>query len=329
MGNPISRRRSATGRAVIRLIAIVALLLQCAAKAQEAGPASGFITLGTSGGPIANAGRSQPANALLIGPDIYLVDVGDGAAGQLAKAGLLLLKVRGVFLSHLHFDHTGGLMAVLGLRTQLDAADVLVVYGPPGTRQLVDGLLEGMQPAFVAAFGIPGQTWTPRIEVRELTDGTSVTIGDMAAARNSHYSFPDDSPEFDLHQSLSLRFDLPDRSIVYTGDTGPSRKVEALAAGADLLVSEIIDVDGVIATIRRTRPDLDPTEMENAARHLSDHHLRPCEVGELASRAGVADVVITHFVPVPRDADGLAEFQQGVEKCFDGKVRLANDLDRF
>ena len=39
--------------------------------------------------------------------------------------------------------------------------------------------------------------------------------------------------------SLSYRFDLADRSIVYTGDTGPSKAVVALAQGADLLVVRV------------------------------------------------------------------------------------------
>ena len=56
----------------------------------------------------------------------------------------------------------------------------------------------------------------------------------MTAASNSHYTFSPGSAEVAKFVSLSFRFDAPDRSIVYTGDTGPSENVERLARNADL-----------------------------------------------------------------------------------------------
>ena len=312
-------------------VCVAALLLASASANSQESPASEFVTLGTVGGPVANAERAQPANALVVGKDVYLVDAGDGAVQQLAAAGIPLIRVRGVFLSHLHFDHTGGLLAVLGLRTQLGLPGTLTVYGPQGTRELVDGLLVGMRPAMEAAFGIPGQTWTPRIEVRELTDQSTVELGEFIArsATNSHYSFVPESPEYEHFESLSYRFDLPDRSIVYTGDTGPSANVVKLAEKADLLVSEIINVEAVMESIRIARPDLGPVELQDAERHLANHHLRPCDVGELASEAEVGAVVVTHIVPASLDNDVIATFGEGVRACFDGDVFVARDLDRF
>jgi ribonuclease BN (tRNA processing enzyme) len=312
-------------------ILLVLYLFAPPAVTAEDAPANEFITLGTHGGPVAGANRSQPANALAVGDDVWFVDAGDGAVGQLAAAGIPLARVRGVFLSHLHFDHTGGLFAVLGLATQTGVPHTITVYGPSGTRQLFDGLVAGMQPAINAGYGIPGQKWLADIEVRELDPGAVVQLAGftVSVAENSHYSFPDGSDEARRYKSLSYRFDLPDRSIVYTGDTGPSAHVAALADGADLLVSEIIDVDGVMAVLRSSRPDLDAEALKNAERHLANHHLRPCEVGELASRANVKAIVITHYVPAPADDRALASFAGGVRACFDGEVHLAEDLDRF
>jgi ribonuclease BN (tRNA processing enzyme) len=96
------------------LVAIVVLSGALAAPSER----DTFITLGTHGGPLPNAKRSEPANALVVDRAVYLVDAGDGAADQLAKAGLSLQALRAVFISHLHFDHTGGLFAVLGCATK-------------------------------------------------------------------------------------------------------------------------------------------------------------------------------------------------------------------
>lgn len=80
------------------LLGGIALLLAQAAQGAppaQTPPANGkWMTLGTMGGPIANAQRSQPANVLLTASGAVLVDVGDGAAEQLAKAGVPLPRVR-------------------------------------------------------------------------------------------------------------------------------------------------------------------------------------------------------------------------------------------
>jgi ribonuclease BN (tRNA processing enzyme) len=318
------------------VLATACLLATTVAVAQET-DATGraergeFITLGTIGGPMPNPARSQPANALVVGEAVYLVDAGDGAADQLAAAGLPLTSVRAVFLSHLHFDHIGGLFALLGLRAQVSAPGTLTVYGPPGTRALVDGLQAAMKPSLAAAYGLPGQTWTTAIAVEELHTGSRVALADLevSVAENTHYSFPPESDEARRYKSLSLRFDLPARSIVYTGDTTASPAVEKLAAGADLLVSEIIDYDKVIAAIERQRPDLPAAELRHATEHLSKHHLSPEQVGELAGHADVKAVVITHQVPAVVPDDTQAEWLDGIRKSYSGKVFFAQDLDRY
>jgi ribonuclease BN (tRNA processing enzyme) len=153
---------------------------------------SEFIVLGTASGPNSEAARAQPANALLVQGQVYLVDAGDGAVAQLAKAGLRLPAVRAVFLSHLHFDHTGGMLAVIGLRMQLEVPGTLRVFGPQGTRELVDGLLAASRPAMRAGYGIPGQGWSADIEVVELADGDSVSLTgfDVTVAEHSHLGMP-------------------------------------------------------------------------------------------------------------------------------------------
>lgn len=305
------------------------------ALAQQAQPgASSFITLGTMGGPVPDGNRSQPANVLVRGADAYLVDVGDGAVQQLAKAKIRVPQVKAAFLSHLHVDHTGGLAALLGLRNQTDIRDVITVYGPPGTRELVDGIIASMQPAARAGYGIPGQPWpapAEAIKVVELADGQMVDLGGMKVrvAQNTHYDFAPGSAEDQRYKSFSYRFDLPERSIVYTGDTGPSAAVEKLAAGADLLVSEMIDVDATLAAVARNAPNMPEAARKKLAQHLTTHHLVPRDIGLLASRAKVKAVVVTHFAGGTPSPARLADYPKEIGATFKGPVTIANDLDRF
>ena len=324
-------------------LAVLGLIVAATGQAQPAPGAFGagtqapnaFVVLGTASGPSSEATRAQPANALVVGGQVWLVDAGDGAVAQLAKANLRLGAVRGVFLSHLHFDHTGGMFAVLGLRMQLEQRGRLEVYGPAGTQALVDGLHAAAAPAMRAGYGIPGQGWSAEIEVFELGDGDVVSLEGftVTARENSHFSLPEGDTSAPEGVSLSYRFDLDDRSIVYTGDTGPSDALVELAQRADLLVSEMIDVDAVLAAMRppgaRGRAAGAAPAQTGFDWHMRAHHMTPAQVGALAERAAVVRLVITHYAPNPTSADQVRAWLDAIAGTFDGPAELATDLGRY
>ncbi|TYK51015.1 MBL fold metallo-hydrolase [Actinomadura decatromicini] len=71
-----------------------------------------LVLLGTGGGPIVLSGdRMGISTAVVYGDNIYVVDLGHGAAVQLYRSGLLdgpagRANVRGIFFTHMHSDHT-------------------------------------------------------------------------------------------------------------------------------------------------------------------------------------------------------------------------------
>jgi ribonuclease BN (tRNA processing enzyme) len=102
--------------------------------------------------------------------------------------------------------------------------------------------------------------------------------------------------------ALHLRFEADGRSVVFSGDTGPSAALVALAAGADLLVCECAGSDE------------DPVP----------EHLTPTAVREIAARARPRELWLTHFYPQVDAALALATVRgAGVP------VRRAEDLDWF
>jgi len=308
--------------------------LLAAATASAAPAAAGltWTTLGTNSGPIPRADRSEAANLVRYGDQFILADVGDGAPEQLAKVGVRLGQVKTVVISHLHFDHTGGLFAFLSLRFQSRQNGPLMIYGPPGTQHLVTQLFAAMPPGEKASetmgparFGPPDSG----VKVVEIGDGATFAVGDLqvAAVENSHYQTLGPSSS-ERPVSVSFRFSAPGRTIVYTGDTGPSDKVAQFCKGADLLVSEIMDPVLAGAKIMKAYADTKPSPaaIKAVADHFAREHLHPSEVGKLAAACGAKTVVATHNALERDELDGA---RKQIAAEFKGKVVLAEDLQTF
>ncbi|MDE2621211.1 MAG: MBL fold metallo-hydrolase, partial [Sphingomonadales bacterium] len=233
-----------------------------AEAARSDSPAIEWITLGTGGGPVIRTQRSEPANALRVGDAVYLFDLGAGAQKRLAEAGLDPRQVRAIFLSHLHIDHTADLAPFLLNRWVLNDYRPLPVIGPRGTGGTLDGIAAMSGPIRLAPVTIGGPpkppftgTFSPR-ELAPAMDRPTLVYADanlrVLAITNAHYNFPSSSPEARYARSYAFRIEAGGKSYVFTGDTGMSDKLVDLARGADVLVSEVIDMAGIEATLARS-----------------------------------------------------------------------------
>ena len=98
--------------------------------------------------------------------------------------------------------------------------------------------------------------------------------------------------------SFAYRFDTDAGSVVFSGDTGRTANLVRLAQGADVLVHEVIDANAITARF----PQPLPPPLEALRNHLVEAHTTIEQVGAVAEEAGVATLVLNHFVPatVPR-----------------------------
>lgn len=296
-------------------------------------PVFRWTTLGTAGGPIPTEERSEPANLLDAGGMAILVDTGDGTVGQMARAGRSVGEVRNVFLSHLHLDHTTGLAGVVGLRWMNEHPGEITIHGPPGTKELVDGIIASMEPPSRIGFGIGQAPSRPadRIKAVELADGQTIKLGPLSvrAVANNHYDGTAKEAKRVNAVAFSYRFELDNRSITYTGDTGPDSRVTSLAKGTDLLVSEVIEVDQMIAALKAQRPDFSAAHEAGTRLHFSTHHVTPEDVGKMAAEAGARRLVLTHYVipgPLGMSARSL---DAKVRASYSGPVDLSRDLSSY
>lgn len=314
-------------------------LLTAPAMAKDLAPgAAVFVTLGTGGGPLIRVKRSEPANALVINGAVYLFDVGDGAQRQLAAAGLPVHAVRAVFVSHHHIDHNGGLAPLLVTRWLLNERAPLPVIGPPGMMAMVDGIAVAYRATELAPIAIGGPsmpairtTLAPQ-ELAATMDAPALVYQDanirVLAITNDHYHFPPGSAAAVAARSYAFRIETAGRTIVYTGDSGPSAHLQTLAAGCDLLVSEVIDMSAMEAVLARAN-DIPPAARAPMMAHMAQDHLTPENVARLAAAADAKRVVLTHLAPGMDDETSTAGYTSGMAAIFHGPVSVANDLDRF
>jgi len=81
----------------------------------------------------------------------------------------------------------------------------------------------------------------------------------VSAMENTHLRFiQPGNPSYARDRSYGLRFQTPSGSVVFTGDSGPSQSLTKLAKGADILVTEVIDVRGTISFATASSPTFLP-----------------------------------------------------------------------
>ncbi|MFS2214117.1 MBL fold metallo-hydrolase [Telluria sp. Tellsp104] len=316
------------------LLPMTVRLPACAAEVQQkASPAVQVITLGTAGGPRVRLKRSEPSTALRVGDAVYLIDAGDRVLQQLEAARINQAQVRAVFITHYHLDHTAGLMPMLGIRWMRDVSTPLKLIGPPGLKAVTAGFDAAMAPTLAIGNSAGNADPLKNVSMAEVPAGGLVFEDEnirVFAVENTHFhqvAEPSTHPK-----SYSYRVETSRGTVVFTGDTGPSDAVTRLAQGADMLVSEVINADVILDGARRTKDKMPAAAYERARAHLMEDHLAPEAVGQMASKAGVHQVVLTHIGPgldteTSEQADAL--YAAGVRKVFSGQVSVASDLQVF
>jgi ribonuclease BN (tRNA processing enzyme) len=315
-------------------ISIVALANESIAQTSPAPSKSGtrLITLGTVAGPPPRAHRAQSSNLLIVNGTLYIVDAGDGAARRLAKAGINVRDIGTVFLTHHHDDHTAGLGTLMSVAWDNQRTQPINVYGPPRTEDLVKAAVQYYTISAEIRIADGGRT----IPIAQLFFGHDVGTGivyqdanvKVTAAENTHFAFHQGAAA-GKYKSYSYRFETPDRVIVFTGDTGPSDAVTELARGADLFVTEANSAEERMQMLIKSGQWQAMTSDEQAGikRQMTQGHLSPAVIGQMANRAGVKTVVLTHLTSKPDD--DYTPWVNEVKKYFLGQVLVAKDLMEF
>src|ERR1700761_7273215 len=303
----------ATRRAIL---AAGAAALAAGSSTAHAQPVkSRLILLGPGGGPSPKPNRSAPANAVVVNGATYIVDCGNGVARQMVLAGLQPSALKAVFITHQHSDHNADYGNLLLLSWSANLATKVDTYGPPPLKEMTRLFLEMDEVDIRTRMADEG-----RPDLRRLIDVHEITAaGPVMADANVRVSaaIVDHGA---MKPAFAYRFDCPDRSIVFSGDTRPSPNLVALAKGADVLVHEVMYMPALDRVVGG----------ESNARTLREHllsaHTSAEDVGRIASEAGVKTLVLSHFVPGGLPAIPDQTWLDAVRPHFAGRIIVGRDL---
>ncbi len=297
-----------TGLVLILVTAITGL-----AKEKTASLSTGtqVVVLGT-GTPLADPERSGPAVAVVVNGSAYLVDCGPGVVRRAAAAekngikALAVEKLKIVFITHLHSDHTLGYPDLIFSPWVLGRTEGLEAYGPRGLKSMTSHL---------------EKAWTEDVRIRQRgleqanATGYKVKVHEIRAGvvyRDANVTVTAFPVKHGIwKEAYGYTFETRDRKIVISGDTAPTDEVVKACNGCDVLLHEVYNPHG------------DELKEEHWKEYFRTFHTSPAELGEIARRARPRLLVVYHQVleKLPE-----ADLVKQIRKEYSGDWVSAKDL---
>lgn len=219
-----------------------------------------LVVLG-NGAAYAGPGQACSGYLVLDGNDGLLIDCGNGVVSKLFEAGEQD-RLSGLLFTHLHADHILDLFSLFYSRVYAVGKHYprLPLYLPPGGSDRLARLAEVLRVE-------PKRLFEQAFEPIEYDPDGTLTAGNLSLsfARNEHPI-----------ETFAVRVDRKGASMVYSSDTGPQPRLAKLARGCDLLIAEATWTEADF------RPD-------------SPIHLTPRRAADVAARAGVQRLLLTHI----------------------------------
>lgn len=325
----------ALGAYALRGRIAVAAMARVYAQAMGRDPYEGLgdglhVGLCGAGSPMPDPTRAGPCVAVLAGQRLFVVDAGAGGTKNLALMNLPPARVDGIFLTHFHSDHIDGLGELMLQRWAGGAhASPVPVYGPTGVDQVVAGFMaayaldRGYRIAHHGGTVVPptgfGGAPHPFASGPDLANVVLIDDGGLKVT-----AFP--VRHNPVEPAVGYRFDYKGRSVVVSGDTAPSPRLEAAARGADVLAHEGL-APNLVALQHEAAVAAGKTNLAAITHDILSYHTAPEAAAGIAQRAGVHYLLFEHIIP-PLPIDALEGPWLGRSReIFHGAIRVGHDGD--
>jgi len=281
------------------------------------------VTILGSGDPFVKRSQSSASVLIEVGNkerDFFFFDLGSGALANFNGLKIPVTSTTKVFLTHLHADHVGDMPTLVWSLAKSGRRDPVEVFGPAGETQKLgtSSYIQHLQAAHAwdteSMSGHPGQSGARAIAIEvpydkpaKIYDRNGVTIS----------SFP---VIHIMSGAVGYRLDYNGSSVVFTGDTRPSKTtLEACKGGVDLLIHETFPSPKVFAK-KASIPD------EQAELVVNDTHTSPIAVGKVFRKAEARMSVMWHLVV---DHETVGPAYKEMRSQYNGPTTIAQDLTVF
>jgi ribonuclease Z len=282
-----------------------------------------IIFLGTSASaPSARRGLS----AQVVKRDEYrfLIDCGEGTQRQILQAGIGFRRLNRILITHSHLDHILGLAGLLSTFLRWESIDNLEIYAGKGALDRIRDLLYGVV--------LRGTTPPMPLVLKEIGAGQFFDAGDFTVSAFPVLHRGQDCLGYVFEETGRRPF-LPEKADSLGIPQGPWRKelvagrpvelpdgrqidpeevLGPFKTGARLVhVGDVGNIDSLVDTCRNADTlVIEATYLHSEvdmARQFA--HLTARQAAELAVRAGVKKLILTHISRRYREKDVIAEAQ--------------------
>jgi ribonuclease Z len=266
------------------------------------------VTLLGTGAPRPVMSRFGPSILVEAGKEKLVFDCGRGATQRLYQLKIPFNAVTGLFLTHLHSDHTVGIPDLWLTGWVMGRDTPLLVWGPKGTK----AMMKHLQQAY--AFDI---------HIRRDVDTKLPGAGAVVVAKDINEGVVYDSEGVkvtaflvdhgEIKPAFGYRIDYAGHSVTLSGDTRPSENLIRFAQGTDVLIHEVVDVPAFGALAK--------SDTSAQAKKIVEHHTSAEQAGTVFTRVKPRLAVYSHIVP-----PDAPEVVQHTRNTYSGPLELGEDL---
>ena len=276
-----------------------------------------LVFLGTSGA-MPTIDRGLTCICLVKDNEILMFDAGEGAQISYLKSGLPWNKKMKIFVTHLHGDHCIGILGLLQTMNLQNRTESVEIFGPEGIDEFIAANIK------ILNFGLSFP-----VLISIISEGLIVDEKDYSVfANDAYHGIP----------AFSFRFDEKDRPGEFFPEKAKALEIPEGKLWHELQMGNSIEIDGKkilssevtgdkrpgrkIGVSGDTRPTDDLTNFFKNCDYLSfdstfadelkdkaieANHSTAKEAAELAEKANVSTLILTHFSARYNDESILLE----------------------
>ncbi|MCH2604942.1 MAG: ribonuclease Z [Candidatus Nitrosopelagicus sp.] len=276
-----------------------------------------LVFLGTSGA-MPTTDRGLTCICLVKDNEILMFDAGEGAQISYLKSGLPWNKKMKIFVTHLHGDHCIGILGLLQTMNLQNRTESVEIFGPDGIDEFIAANIK------ILNFGLSFPVLISRVNEGLIVDEKDYSV----FANDANHGIP----------AFSFRFDEKDRPGKFFPENAKALEIPEGELWRELQMGNSIEIDGKeifssqvtgkrrpgrkIGVSGDTRPTDELVEFFKNCDYLSfdstfadelkdkaveANHSTAKEAAELAEKANVSTLILTHFSARYNDESVLLE----------------------